>query len=69
MESIYKFIELVGTSKDSWEDAIRNIVSTASKSLHDIRIVDVKKLDAKVEEGNVLIFRARVKLSFKYKTE
>ena len=66
MDSIYKFVELVGTSDKSWEDAIRTVVNKASKTLKDIRIVDVKKLDARIESGNVIFFRARVKLSFKY---
>ena len=69
MESIYKVIELVGTSKESWEDAIKNVVATASKTIKDIRVVDIKKLDVRVDEGNVLFFRVRVKLSFKYKTD
>ena len=67
-DSIYKVIELVGTSDKSWEDAIRNLVEGTAKNLKDIRIVEVKKLDVKVEDGKVALFRARVELSFKYKT-
>ncbi|MFO7930403.1 MAG: dodecin family protein [Thermodesulfobacteriota bacterium] len=68
-ESVYKFIELVGTSKTSWEDAVKNAVETASKSLRDTRVAEVKDLDVKIEDGKVSLFRAVVKLSFKYKSE
>jgi len=64
--SVYKVIELVGTSETSWEDAARNAVETASKSLRDLRIAEISTLDMKVEAGKVVAFRARVKLSFKY---
>lgn len=67
--SIYKFIELVGTSDTSWEDATKNAVETASKSLEDIRIAEVSKLDTKLEDGKVVAYRARIKLSFKYQRE
>ena len=65
-ESIYKVIELVGTSTKSWEDAAANAVSAASRSLRDLRIAEVSKLDMKVEGGKVVAYRARVQLSFKY---
>lgn len=65
-ESIYKVIELVGTSTESWEAAAKNAVEIASKSLRDMRIAEIGKLDMKVEDGKVTAFRARVKLSFKY---
>lgn len=65
-DSVYKVIELVGTSTNSWEDAARNAIEIASKSLRDLRIAEVGKLDMKVEEGRAVAFRARVKLSFKY---
>ncbi|MFO7707218.1 MAG: dodecin family protein [Desulfobacterales bacterium] len=65
-ESIYKVIELVGTSTKSWEDAARNAVETASKSLKDLRVAEVTKLDMKIEKGKVAAYRARVSLSFKY---
>ncbi|MFW5936495.1 MAG: dodecin family protein [Desulfosalsimonas sp.] len=68
-ESVYKFIELVGTSKTSWEDAVKNAVETASKSVRDTRVAEVKDLDVKIEDGKVALFRAVVKLSFKYKAE
>ncbi len=65
-ESVYKIIELVGSSEKSWEDAAKNAVETASKSLRDLRIAEVLELDMKVEKGKVVAYRARVKLSFKY---
>ena len=68
-ESVYKIIDLVGSSTESWEDAARKAVETAGKSLRDLRIAEVTKLDMKIEGGKVAAFRARVKLSFKYVTE
>lgn len=68
-ESVYKVIELVGTSPTSWEDAAKNAVETASKTLKDLRIAEITKLDMRVEGGKVTAFRARVNLSFKYATE
>jgi flavin-binding protein dodecin len=65
-ESVYKIIELVGTSESSWEDAAKNAVEMASKSLRDLRVAEVSELDMKVEDGKVTAYRARVKLSFKY---
>ena len=65
-ESVYKVIELVGTSSDSWEAAARAAVERAGKSLRDLRVAEVGKLDMKVEDGKVVAYRARVKLSFKY---
>jgi hypothetical protein len=62
----YKIIELVGSSGVSWEDAAKNAVETASKTLRDLRIAEVKKLDLKIEEGKVVAYRARLHLSFKY---
>ncbi len=67
-ESVYKFIEMVGTSKTSWEEAVVNAVETASKSLRDTRVAQVKELDVKIEGGKVVLFRAVVRLSFKYNT-
>ena len=66
-DSVYKVIELVGTSAESWEDAAKRAVETASKSLEDLRIAEVAKLDMKVENGKIVAFRARIHLSFKYK--
>ena len=68
-ESVYKVIELVGTSATSWEEAAKNAVETASKSLKDLRVAEISKLDMKVEAGKVTAFRARVNLSFKYVTD
>jgi len=65
-DSVYKIIELVGTSEKSWEDAAKNAVETASKSLRDLRIAEVTTLDMRLENGKVVAYRARVKLSFKY---
>jgi flavin-binding protein dodecin len=65
-ESVYKVIELVGSSPNSWEEAAKNAVETAGKSLRDLRIAEVAKLDMKVEDGKVTAFRTRVNLSFKY---
>jgi len=64
--SVYKIIELVGTSSESWEAAAKEAVERAGESLRDLRIAEISKLDMKVEEGRVAAFRARVKLSFKY---
>ncbi|MEE9167873.1 MAG: dodecin family protein [Candidatus Neomarinimicrobiota bacterium] len=67
-DSVYKIVDLVGTSESSWEDAARNAVETASKSLKDLRIAEATKLDMKIENGKVVSYRARVKLSFKYES-
>lgn len=67
--STYKIIELVGTSTSSWEDAAKNAVETASKSLKDLRVAEITKLDLKIENGKVAAYRARVNLSFKYEKE
>ena len=64
--STYKIIELVGSSTKSWEDAAKNAVETAAKSLRDLRIAEISELDLKIEEGKVTAYRARVKVSFKY---
>lgn len=65
-DSTYKVIELIGTSEKSWEDAARNAVETAAKSLKNLRIAEIGKLDMKLEDGKVVAYRARVTLSFKY---
>ena len=65
-ESTYKIIELVGTSKKSWEDAAKNAVETASKTLRDLRIAEISELDLKIDDGKATAYRARVKVSFKY---
>lgn len=65
-DSTYTIVELVGASKNSWEDAARNAVETAGKSLRDLRVAEIVKLDMTIEEGKVAVYRARVNLSFKY---
>ncbi|KAB2888742.1 MAG: dodecin domain-containing protein [Desulfobulbaceae bacterium] len=65
--SVYKIIELVGTSEKSWEDAAKNAVETAAKSLKDLRIAEVSKLDMQINKNKVVSYRARVMVSFKYK--
>ena len=65
-ESVYKVIELVGTSTESWERAAAAAVERASQSLHNLRIAEVVELDMQLEEGKVRAYRAKVKISFKY---
>ena len=65
-ESVYKFIELVGSSEKGWEDAIKIIVTQAAKTLRDLRMVEVVELGVKLDENQIVLFRARVKVSFKY---
>ena len=65
-DSVYKVIELVGTSSDSWEKAAKNAIEKAGQSLKHLRIAEVGKLDLKVEDGKVTAYRARVSVSFKY---
>lgn len=64
--SVYRITELVGTSRNSWEEAARNAVQTAARTLRDLRIAEVTKMDLVVENGKVIAYRARVALSFKY---
>lgn len=68
-ESVYKIVELVGTSSESWEKAAAAAVSQAAKSLRDLRIVEVKQLDMQVANGKVQTYRARVNVSFKFESE
>ena len=65
-ESVYKIIELVGSSPTSWEDAAKNAVETAGKTLKDLRIAEITQMDVKIENGKVTAYRAKVNLSFKY---
>jgi flavin-binding protein dodecin len=65
-ESVYKIIELVGSSKVSWEDAAKNAVKVASKSLKELRVAEIVKLDMTIEDGKIALYRAKVNLSFKY---
>ena len=64
--SLYKVIELVGTSSVSWADAAKNAVKSASRTLRDVRVAEVSKLDVKVDKDGEMTFRAKMKLSFKY---
>jgi flavin-binding protein dodecin len=64
--AVYRVTEIIGTSTTSWEDAAKNAVETAAKSLRDLRVAEIGKLDMKVENGRVVAYRARVSLSFKY---
>jgi dodecin len=68
-ESVYKVIEVIGTSPDSWEKAAAGAVKRASKTLRDLRIAEVVELDMQINEGKVALFRAKLKLSFKYEDE
>lgn len=65
-ESIYKVIELVGTSKNSWEEAAKNAVEKAATTLKDLRIAEVGEMDMKIENGKVTAYRTRVKVSFRF---
>jgi dodecin len=67
-ESVYKVVEVIGTSTKSWDDAAKNAVETAASTLRDLRIAEIVKLDMKVEDGKVQAYRARVMLSFKYRS-
>ncbi len=65
-QSVYRVTDLVGTSTTSWEDAVKNAVATASKSLRDLRVGEVTRLDVTIEKGKVTSYRARLNVSFKY---
>jgi flavin-binding protein dodecin len=65
-DGVYRVTELVGTSTKSWEDAAKNAVETAAKTLRDLRVAEVSELDMKLENGKVVAYRSRVLLSFKY---
>jgi flavin-binding protein dodecin len=65
-EGVYRVIDVIGTSKRSWEDAAKNAVETATRSLRDLRIAEVQKLDVKIDNGRIVAYRARVQVSFKY---
>ncbi len=64
--SVYKMIELVGTSTESWEKAAEAAIDTASKSLRDLRVAEIVELDMQLEDGKIKAYRAKIKLSFKY---
>jgi len=65
-DSVYRIVDVVGVSENSWEDAGRRAVETAAGSLRDLRVAEVTKMDMRVENGKVMAFRTRVALSFKY---
>ena len=65
-DGVYRVIDVIGTSETSWEDAAKNAVETAAKSLRDLRIATVTQMDLKVDNGKVVAYRTRVQLSFKY---
>jgi flavin-binding protein dodecin len=67
-DSVYKIIELVGTSKESWEKAAMNAIERASESLRDLRIAEVSQLDMQIKDGKVDAYRAKVKVSFKFES-
>jgi len=64
--AVYRVTDVIGTSPNSWEEAARNAIKTAAKSLRDLRIAEVTKLDVKIEDGKITQFRSRLSLSFKY---
>ena len=68
-DSVYKVIELVGTSSESWERAAKAAVDQAAKTLIDLRVAEVVELDLQIDEGRVLLYRAKIKVSFKYHEE
>lgn len=69
MDSVYKIIEIIGTSETSWEDAAKNAVETAAKTLDDLRVAEVVEQDLKIEEDRVVAYRTKVRVSFKYHGE
>jgi len=68
-DSVYKIIELVGTSTESWEKAAANAIETAAKTLKDLRIAEVVLMDAQLEDGKIHLYRTKLKVSFKYHVE
>ena len=67
-DSVYRVTEVIGSSTTSWEDAAKNAVETAAKTLRDLRIGEIVKLDLTIEDGHVAQYRARVNVSFKYES-
>jgi len=65
-DAVYKIIELVGTSSESWEKATANAISKASESLRDLRIAEISELDVQIKDGKIEAYRAKVKVSFKF---
>jgi dodecin len=67
-DSVYRVTQVIGTSTETWEAAARNAVETAAKTVRDLRVAEVEKLDVTIENGKVTSYRARVNISFKYET-
>lgn len=67
--SVYKVIEVIGTSPNSWEDAARTAITAAGESLRELRVAEVVKLDVRLDDGDIVEFRARMMLSFKYESD
>jgi flavin-binding protein dodecin len=67
-DSVYRVTQIIGTSTDTWEAAVRNAVETAAKTVRDLRVAEVEKLDVTIENGRVTSYRAKVNISFKYET-
>jgi flavin-binding protein dodecin len=68
-DSVYKVIELIGTSTESWEKAAANAVATAAQTLRELRIAEVLEMDMHIEEGKIIAYRTKIKVSFKYERE
>lgn len=68
-DSVYKVIEIIGSSEQSWEDAAKNAVTKASETLQDLRIAEVTNMDMKVEDGKITAYRTKLRLSFKFRNE
>lgn len=66
MDSVYKVIEIIGSSPKSWEEAAKNAIETASKTLQDIRVAEIKEFDLKLEDGKIVSYRTKLNVSFKY---
>jgi dodecin len=67
--SVYRVTEVIGVSSESWEDAARNAVETAARTVRDLRIAEVQKLDVTIAEGTIVDYRARLNVSFKYQSD
>jgi dodecin len=68
-DSVYRVTQVIGTSSDTWESAARNAVETAARTVRDLRVAEVDKLDVTIENGRVTSYRARLNISFKYESE
>jgi flavin-binding protein dodecin len=68
-ESVYRVTEVIGTSTESWEAAARTAVETAARTVRDLRVAEVEKLDVTIDDGHIITYRARLNISFKYETE